>query len=269
MGLDVRNFLGSNSKSSSSDTDMNLKTPFLFLFLIASAASGDADQIATSEIITRVFQISYLNTNVTGTCFAIDVDSRQYLVTAKHVVPGIKSYDNIRILHASGWKEMKVRSLYCADTNLDLIVLIPPGKVTSAGQIDVGSSKFTFVGQDLNFFGYPFAMYTQGTNANSGFPIPLVKRAMVSGFFAGGFWLDGINNPGFSGGPVVAFDDSSKRRRIVAVISGYRFDPEPVRENGSPMPAYSVWSNTGLIKCYSIDAALSAIRISTGATIAK
>jgi hypothetical protein len=55
-------------------------------------------------LLRRVFEISYAGK--AGTCFAVDVDGRQYVVTARHVVPNIKSNDVVRVYQTNGWQEL-------------------------------------------------------------------------------------------------------------------------------------------------------------------
>src|SRR6266446_2755114 len=73
---------------------------------------------------------------------------------------------------------------------------------------------------------------------------PLVRRwRLVSGFCSSSasvsavpktkngahyFYLNGFNNPGFSGGPVAFYDYKSNQWAIVAVISG--FEPEAAKK---------------------------------------
>jgi len=134
-----------------------------------------------------------------------------------------------------------------------------PNQVLCLGHIDVGSAGM-FVGQDVAFWGFPYGLYTEG-KINNNFPIPFVKRAIISGFGNGDrfIWLDGINNPGFSGGPVAIYDEATKRRKIIAVVSGFLSAEEAVRYHGQPTDLQSE-NNTGLIKCWTIDNALDAIR---------
>ena len=51
----------------------------------------------TSNVIQRTFHIR--RDNSTGTAFTIDRGSKQYLVTARHVVEGIESGNAIEIFH--------------------------------------------------------------------------------------------------------------------------------------------------------------------------
>ena len=100
---------------------------------------------------------------------------------------------------------------------------------------------------------------------NMNFPLPLVKKGIVSMFDGNIILLDGHNNPGFSGGPVVFHPNShSNDLSVAGVIAGYRFDREPVYKNqeqeqkGKPLGYYK--ANTGIIVTYEIRHALELIR---------
>lgn len=89
-----------------------------------------------------------------------------------------------------------------------------------------------------------------GTEA-LGIKFPLVKKTIVSGWVKHKgldvLLLDGHNNVGFSGGPVVAYDTSSKKMCIVGVKSGHV--PEPV-DMQYKEDKISVNENSGIIVCY-------------------
>jgi hypothetical protein len=59
--------------------------------------------------------------------------------------------------------------------------------------------------------------------------MPFIKHCTVSGRFVDplNYWvLDGINNPGFSGGPVVFL--TGPAQKILEVVSGYYLEPTDV-----------------------------------------
>ena len=60
----------------------------------------------TTNVFSRVFHIAWGDS--TGTAFAIDHASKQYLVTARHVVKGIDSGDSIRVFHEEQWNNLAV-----------------------------------------------------------------------------------------------------------------------------------------------------------------
>ena len=59
--------------------------------------------------------------------------------------------------------------------------------------------------------------------------------------------MDGHNNLGFSGGPVVAYDTIRKKMCIVGVISGYIPEPIDVQHKKD---TFSINQNSGIIICY-------------------
>lgn len=51
--------------------------------------------------------------------------------------------------------------------------------------------------------GFPYGNQMEYYKLNNGYPLPLVKHGIVSGFMGNKLWIDWDNNQGFSGGPVV------------------------------------------------------------------
>jgi hypothetical protein len=63
--------------------------------------------------------------------------------------------------------------------------------------------------------------------------------------------LDGFNNPGFSGGPVVYFTQDTNEPSICGVVSGYLPDQHPVKVGDVELDA-TVMQNTGIVIAYDI-----------------
>jgi hypothetical protein len=57
-------------------------------------------------VLQRTFHVKF--GGGAATAFTIDVDGRQYIVTAKHVVEGIRPQDSLEIWHAQTWNSIKV-----------------------------------------------------------------------------------------------------------------------------------------------------------------
>ena len=71
--------------------------------------------------------------------------------------------------------------------------------------------------------------------------------------------LDGHNNPGFSGGPVVChIADRNNELTVIGVVSGYRADSIPVLHKGKETELIYQY-NTGLVIAYKINLALELI----------
>jgi hypothetical protein len=122
-------------------------------------------------------------------------------------------------------------------------------------------------GQDVHFLGFPYGLLGKYTLTHQGYPHPFVKKATVSLFQSDEiFLLDGHNNPGFSGGPVVFSDHAwTTNNKVFAVISEYMSVDQPVLakdDTGHAEPSQSlvVDSNTGIIVAWAVDFAVQLAR---------
>ena len=63
--------------------------------------------------------------------------------------------------------------------------------------------------------------------------------------------LDGHNNPGFSGGPVITYSEKMDKQFIVAIISGYINQPQSVNVTyGTVTNPLLINENSGIIISY-------------------
>ena len=77
--------------------------------------------------------------------------------------------------------------------------------------------------------------------------MPFVKKGIVSCMSGSRIFLDGHNNPGFSGGPVVFAKANGLDYKIGGVISGYKASKNPVVDP-KRIPSYAhVYENTGIV----------------------
>jgi len=277
----------------------------------------------TALLQTRLIQ----TTKSIGTAFVIEVDKREYWITAKHIFTGIENAPpgtfttktvqaNLLLPYSKNdeqrWRTIKFTTID-PGKDIDILVLAPDHSVTKALPTDsmkpasdsdpADKNALVPLGGDCEFLGYPYGggwkasapIYTlnngsKASTAGSGvhlsppingwFWSPFVKRCTLSGIMPRSdvtiFVLDGINNLGFSGGPVITQKDGSIQ--VFAVVSG--FHPEPLQvlpapEPGQtyippppPLPGQSsrsqprqiVESNSGLILAYDISPAIKAIR---------
>jgi len=224
----------------------------------------------TTNVIQRTFFLKVPNGY--GTCFAVDVEGRQYFITAKHVARGLRESDTVQVFHESQWKELGVRLAGLTEDPVDVAVLVPSYKLIWGSKLEPSSTGMVF-GQDVYFLGFPYGLRCEVGDLNRGFPVPFVKKAILSAFGnkdTGEFYLDGHNNPGFSGGPVV-FERPGKIRpqisgqivaleyQVAGVVSAYRFHPEPIYK-GETDTSLRYRANTGIVMCYNINKALEIIR---------
>ncbi len=210
----------------------------------------------TANVIHRVFQIRF--GAGTGTIFAIDVAGKQYLITAKHVVPGIADNSTISLYSNHHWLDVVVDVVGVANDPIDVTVLRANRQLTPHNNLELPSTDSVNYGQDVYFLGFPYGLVSDWNFGPDGFPLPWVKRAIVSQFNENVWLLDGHNNPGFSGGPVVFKPAGTQQFSVGAVISGYRSTREPVYlgQDASPL---QVNYNTGIIISYPISDALDLI----------
>lgn len=222
--------------------------------------------MVTSEIIQQVFHIK--TQFGTGTGFAVRIDGRQYLITARHVLDGDSSEPlgervNIHIRQADRWHELNCILVGVGSDPFDIAVLALPRLLTNFPEIALGTKGLMY-GQEAYFLGFPYGIEVNFGAMNNHFPLPYVKKAIVSminGLGQSCVVLDGINNIGFSGGPVV-FRNQIGSWQIAAVISGFNSVREPVYiEKSDEQSQYTHDSNTGLIDACPMDIAQDLVRI--------
>ena len=194
--------------------------------------------MVTVNVLSRVFHIAWGDS--TGAAFAIDHASKQYLVTARHVVKGINSGDSLRVFHEEQWKNLAVDVVGIGDGDVDVMVLSCPIRISPP--LDLAASQANLIyGQQVFFLGYPYRMDSGGEKINRGLPLPFVKSGIVSAFEFGDIskiYLDAHANPGFSGGPVVfaPMGGSPTELRVAGVVANYPVSLQPVvDQNRNPI----------------------------------
>lgn len=252
------------------------------LLFFAAFAFGQSEP--TTNVLTRMTVIE--SEYGTGTAFSIDVDNREYWITAKHILTGAKrppygkvSKDSVSVrLLDPGLRELRwlpeTFRVIDSGEDIDIVVLAGPNPLLQSAPAVMGSNTFTSVtlGGECEFLGYPSASggiwAAQGEDGSFRW-MPFVKHCYVSSLpdrKTKAVVLDGVNNPGFSGGPVIY--RTGPDQKIIAVISGIVTEPAEVLPSiiakVSPTHAEGhkekVDLNSGFIVAYSIDPAIDAIR---------
>ena len=222
------------------------------------------DHFVNSNIVNHVFLIKVGNS--LGTCFALDIDNKEYIVTAKHVVSTIAVNGDIEIFRESSWHKTHIHIIghhKVADISVFRFDFRPDN---ISYTLTYGTN--VCYGQDVYFLGFPYGMLQdkEADLVNGIYPMPLVKKATLSAVLHEDkcpmFILDGNNNPGFSGGPVIYYDFSKGVNRLLAVISGYKIDLQDMAdEKGKPIPfPLKSRGNSGIIHSWSIECAVELIR---------
>lgn len=220
-------------------------------------SSGSVRPMVTANVIHRVFRIRF--GQQIGTGFAIDVDKRQYLVTAKHIVGSLVGQGELGLFASGTWSAIPVQLVGHA-VNADISVLATDRRLTPDDLPLESIDDGIVYSQDVFFLGFPYDILSQFVFEADGYPLPLVKKAIVSSFVERGLYLlDGHNNPGFSGGPVVFVRAGERDFKVAAVISGFRAVEEPIFAGNQKTPLVYRY-NTGIIVAYSIEHATALIR---------
>ncbi len=206
-----------------------------------------------SDIIQRTFHVAH--GNEAGTAFTIEVGDLQYIVTAAHVVKGLQPNTKLRVNHQGGWTPIDIGEVWVSPTGADLSLISPKAQLSPCHPILVGGAASFYLSQQIFFLGFPYGMRLDIGPVNNDFPVPFVKTGIVSSFTSAGtgsqiVFCDGHNNPGFSGGPIVAIDQE-RRVHVIAVVSGYRYNDDPVLLNGQNT-GLTYRANTGLVIGYGL-----------------
>ncbi len=167
---------------------------------------------------------------------------------------------------------LEERCLSCHDgSNPHLANLAGYDNVLKTTEQDTGADIFTLVRvSHIHLFGISFIFFILGLIFSHAYvrpvwfkclviTLPFVKKATLSQFDGKVFLLDGHNNPGFSGGPVVFAEPFTLNYKVAAVISGYKAVQEPVYAGGQPSNLTYLY-NTGIIVSHSIDSTMEMIR---------
>jgi hypothetical protein len=263
--------------NSSSFSDRGPSSVWLFLVgccaLLAALSANrlhaqSIPPVPSLSVIGRVMQIQYstnFSTGLTiaestnyGTAFTIDVEGKQYLITAGHIVSGIGSNDVVLIKPVHDWISVQVNSIP-VNTNADLAVLAPPYQITRSMLCPAAIGGFG-LGQDMFFLGYPYGLSMPSQDLT----MPFLKKGILSAWMddtngTTTFFLDGHNNPGFSGGPIVFRPMiGSQNWQICGVVKAYRFERKMVL-SATETNAY-VKENAGIVIGEGIKAALDGIK---------
>ncbi len=217
----------------------------------------------TSDILCRVFRIRYkMNA---GTAFTIEKDDIQYIITAKHLFDSAKNGDTlaIEILREKRYFPINVKVMFSNNPIIDCAVLkTNPYQEVTGKFSNENSMEGLVLGQDLFFLGFPYNYDALLMSfPKSATPVPFVKKACLSGLSEknGQLFLDGINNPGFSGGPVCFKDVKTNKYKIAGLINSYRWNRNSVFAPDGAATGLYVQENTGIINACSINEVLSVI----------
>ena len=220
-----------------------------------------------SEVICRVLRI--VCDKKCGSTFTLEVEGKQYLATVKHLFEdvGYPPHYTIGLFLDAGYISKEVDIYYHINPNIDIAILsVTPHEILTQEYDNLLTSNGVALGQDVFFLGFPFEYDQMAAKPkNRGVPTPFVKKACLSSIqvFPDGsnlLILDGINNHGFSGGPVCFKPIGSRSMSICGIVSSYRYDNSPIRDVNDKIMPYSVRENTGIIHTFNISHAIEIIK---------
>ena len=219
--------------------------------------------MVTHGILYRTFRIRYKTT--AGSAFTIEKDDVQYIVTAKHLFEGVKTGNTVlfEALIEKAYHPITATIYFHNDQSVDCAVLkTNPYREITGKYENENTLEGIILSQDVFFLGFPYN-YDDLLKSfpNSTTPVPFVKKACLSGISEkdGVLFLDGINNPGFSGGPVCFKDIRTNKYKIAGLINSFRFNKSTVFAYDGTATNYYVQENTGIINACSIQRVLSII----------
>jgi len=263
------------------------------LVLFAMCCSGLAAQSAmpTTNILFDTREVKF--NGETGTIFPVDVDNREYWLTAKHLLTG-------RTSEPAGQVTEKSVSLDVLDPigetikwdpadftvidpgkDIDIVVLVPKTHLPQLPipPLKVATGSSFFFGGECSFLGFPYATNWTVNFGSKSYRMPFIKHCYISGMTTVGsvkeLVLDGINNPGFSGGPVLY--NTGPNQVVIGVIAAFYREPAQVHSIEIPETPTAtnppnkqkanrkkkenvVDLNTGIIIAFPLDATIEAIR---------
>lgn len=216
----------------------------------------------TPNVLNRTFHLKCGARR--GSCFSLDVDGRQYVLTAAHVVKALKDRAVVEILHGGKWKPLDVVVVGYGPPQVDVAVLALKFRITLPELILEPTIAGLTTGQDAYCLGFPHGEWGGGAQAQK-FPVPFVKKTTVSclpdaSSAARCLFLDGYSNPGFSGGPVVFRENKQPDLKVAAVVSSFQYEQEPVYL-GNDQLHLSAQHNPDIIVSYDIKHALDLITL--------
>jgi hypothetical protein len=229
------------------------------------AAPAQAQDGVPIEMLDRTLLIRH--NDIVGTAFEIERHHKKYLITARHVVAGLPETNAaLQVMRYDKWVDYRtIRTLFPKSPAVDIAVFETDEAADTPYYVapaEKGIGGATF-GQNIWFLGFPYGIGTHIPSASGGVFYPFIKHGILSAIDASDpnasiIFIDGHNNPGFSGGPVVYVDLSDHKYKILSVVSSYRFEATQTAVDGKIVDS-PLLANSGIIQSYSIRYALDAI----------
>jgi len=235
----------------------------LVLFSLNVWSQSESPHVPGTKVLRRTFLIQ--TDTLGGTCFTIIYQQREFVITARHLFKkNLKSGGKTEITLLIGRELKSITATFHKSRNdsLDIAVLTLPLLTHNVDSYHYeGTPLF---GQDVYFIGYPSfngTLFLTDDKKESYFPI--IKKAILSGSVrisndVSYFLLDGHNNPGFSGGPVIFYNYETKQNELLGIISGYYLQENALKDKS--LNSKQIMENSGIIQGYYINDAINIIK---------
>ena len=232
------------------------------------AVCTDVAETMPVEILRQTFQVQTAAGR--GTAFTIEVDERQYIVTAEHVLGSASPQTMEMQTSPAGWREVPITVIAMAGRPVDVAVLATNSLLGSRSRVPVGVGTVSY-GQAARFLGYPFGLDFTPIPGVRTAPLPFIKAGILSalrpvpnetGLLE--LFIDAAGNPGFSGGPGVLPRRSPKDGdgivwHIAGVVTSGVTHRVPLKDVSGAVVGF-VDVDAGILRATSIDAVTRMIR---------
>lgn len=202
-----------------------------------------------------------------GTAFTLDIDGTEFLITAGHLLDKLAGAHAIQLFRRGQWHKLDCEIVAAGRGELDIAVLRAPMRLTDPGFSIEAKFGECHLGQDMFFVGFPYKMSVDYGPTADGQPGVFLKKGALSAVDAGppkAFYVDALNNEGFSGGPLYYFRNGNMQDpRIAGVVSKFRIEHEYVLDAQGTTTGMQVSYNTGFLVAYDIAHALELARVAT------
>lgn len=184
--------------------------------------------IPDRRFITATYRIQ--GRNGTGSAIRIRSGKRSFLVSARHVLEGICSGDCVPVRRNNNWENWPVSNVFQDEQGHDCIVLELRENQGVSIPIDLLASTHGSQGAEFLQIGFPLGQSIDGYNINNGYPLPLIKSSICAGWITYNevYYLvfDSYSNKGFSGGPVIGYENGSSATdlRVFGIVVRHMSD---------------------------------------------
>ncbi|MGN6437254.1 MAG: trypsin-like peptidase domain-containing protein [Agriterribacter sp.] len=232
-------------------------------FLLVSETEAGKSIFVTNEHLLKN-QFIYLRMPVSDSARDILVKSRQTSFSVDNrfwTFDGFNLYTKVNLTDGSVkvakdiQKDIAVFSIGASITTLNNGKALQVIKNNSLRRDLVGAREGPFLGDDIMFIGFPYAIgsrtgYKGGGNYSSVVPMPVVRKGSLAWKKDGSsyFLVDGFSYSGNSGGPVFKYDRENPE--LIGVVSAH------LKDEGLPMADV----NYGLVHCVRIEEVLELIK---------